>query len=71
MPWYKYTFGSNNALPSGATVDVTDWKMYMSYGYSYSNNQITANSTKTEIELQINVLPTASCSGAITPYYLV
>ena len=72
MPWYKYTFGSNNALPTGATVDQIDWKMYISYGYSYSNNKITATVLENcgTAGRYINVPATATCSGAITPSLL-
>ena len=72
MPWYKYTFGASNALPTGATVDQIDWKMYISYGYSYSNNKITATVLEncgTAVRY-INVPATATCSGAITPSLL-
>ena len=33
IPWHKYTFNSNTALPSGATVDKIEWKKYMNYAY--------------------------------------
>ncbi len=72
MPWYKYTFGANNALPTGATVDQIDWKMYIRYGYSYSSNKITATVLENcgTAGRYINVPATATCSGAITPSLL-
>ena len=68
MPWNKYTFGSNNALPQGATVDKIEWKTYIRYGYSYSNNPITATVLEScgTSGYRVNVPPTASCSGAIS-----
>ena len=68
MPWNKYTFGSSNQLPSGATVDKIEWKTYIRYGYSYSNNAITATVLENcgTSGYRVNVPPTASCSGAIS-----
>ena len=68
MPWYKYTFGANNALPTGATVDQIDWKMYISYHSGYSSNKITATVLENcgTSSYRVNVPPTATCSGAIT-----
>ena len=36
LPWHKYTFTSNNQLPSGATINQIQWKKYMSYAYGSS-----------------------------------
>ncbi|MBL6734031.1 MAG: hypothetical protein ISP84_05770, partial [Candidatus Poseidonia sp.] len=36
LPWHKYTFSSNNQLPSGATINQIQWKKYMSYAYGNS-----------------------------------
>ena len=68
MPWHKYTFGSNNALPSGAVVDKIEWKKYIRYGYSYSSNPITATVLEScgTSGYRVNYPPTASCSGAIS-----
>ena len=68
MPWNKYTFGASNQLPSGATVDKIEWKTYIRYGYSYSNNAITATVLENcgTSGYRVNVPPTASCSGAIS-----
>ena len=72
MPWHKYTFGSNNALPTGATVDKIEWKKYIRYGYSYSSNAITATVLENcgTSGYRVNTPPSASCSGAITPSLL-
>ena len=73
MPWYKYTFGSNNALPSGATVDQIDWKKYIHYHSGYSSTAITATVLENcgTSSYRVNVPPTATCSGSLLlPYYL-
>ena len=69
---HKYTFGSNNALPTGATVDKIEWKKYIRYGYSYSSNAITATVLENcgTSGYRVNTPPSASCSGAITPSLL-
>ena len=68
MPWNSYTFGASNQLPSGATVDMIEWKTYIRYGYSYSNNAVTATVLENcgTSSMYVNVPPTASCSGAIS-----
>jgi len=68
LPWNKYTFTSNNALPTGATVDSVDWKQYVSYSYSYSSNAITAvvmESCGMSNRYSWSI-PSASCSGALS-----
>ena len=67
LPWAKYTFGSNSALPSGATVDSIKWKQYVSYGSGWSS---TNTITSTVLEAcgssgrWSHSVPSATCSGA-------
>ena len=69
LPWNKYTFTSNHALPSGATVDSIKWKQYISYGYgSSSSSSLTATVMEqcgTDPKWN-HAVSTASCSGAFS-----
>ena len=69
VPWHKYTFTSNSALPSGATVEEVNWKQYVSYGYgSSSSTSITSTvleSCGTDARYNYGI-SSASCSGAIS-----
>ncbi|DAC10906.1 MAG TPA: hypothetical protein D7I09_02185, partial [Candidatus Poseidoniales archaeon] len=37
-PWHEFTFSSNNALPTGASLDKVEYKEYQRYFYSYLSN---------------------------------
>jgi hypothetical protein len=69
LPWNKYQFSSNHALPTGATVDSIKWKQYVSYAYgSSSSSSLTATLMEqcgTDPKWN-HAVSTASCSGAFT-----
>lgn len=69
LPWHKYTFTSNHALPTGATVDSIDWKQYVSYGYGSSSstsiNAVVMEACGTDAKYNWAVT-SASCSGAFS-----
>ena len=74
LPWNRYNFNSNHALPSGATVDSIKWKQYVSYAYG-SSSTVAISATVMEAcgtDVTYNwVITTASCSGAFSASNLV
>ena len=70
LSWNKYTFTSANALPTGATIDKVEWKQYVSYSSSYSNNAVTAAVMEScgLSSYGSHSVATASCSGALSSW---
>ena len=67
-PWHKYVFSSNNALPTGASVDSIKWKQYVSYAYGSSSTQsmsaMVLEACGTDAKYN-HAISSASCSGVL------
>ena len=74
LPWHKYNFNSNHAIPSGATVDSIKWKQYVSYAQGSSSTVAISATVMESCGTDVIydwAITTASCSGAFSASNLV
>ena len=66
IPWMRYDFGSSSALPSGATIDEVNWRVYTSrYGGSATATAKILEACGSQPSYQTSVV-TATCSGSLS-----
>ena len=66
IPWMRYDFGSSSALPSGATIDEVNWRVYTSrYGGSATASAKILEACGSQPSYQTSVV-TATCSGSLS-----
>jgi len=63
LPWFKYTYGSSNLLPTGATVDKVEWKVNWQSNGGYNHDAKVLEDCGTAARYRSTVA-TRSCNGA-------